>query len=160
MHPMAEVDNQQAYGRWTNIFLEIATRAIRRVHLEHQAWSIGNQLLERDRDPEYANFGRGIELADERAVCAAISQEFVYCRLASGVWARGTEWHFYHLSREVDWASATSQVNSATATCCEGRRTIDLIVQRFLAASPAQTPTPAGRPVLIEAGIDIQAQRY
>jgi hypothetical protein len=62
---------------WVQVFLEIALRAIRRVHLEYGIWGGGRQWKMEGQRAAAINMGHGIELADERTVCAAISQEFM-----------------------------------------------------------------------------------
>ena len=74
--------------RWAKIFIEIALRAIRRVHYEYGVWGIGHNFV---KDPYMAwriNMGMGIEVADEPGVCAAITQEFMNSPTVVGLWLK------------------------------------------------------------------------
>lgn len=57
--------------------MQSAVRAIRDVHFSHGVWSAGAQWHENRPSPDAVNVGLGIELADERAVAARLSTEFV-----------------------------------------------------------------------------------
>lgn len=70
---------------WARVFIELALRALRRVHHDYIVWSIGYGKRE-ERKHVLLNQGRGIELADERTVCAAITQEYIYSGFTSGCW--------------------------------------------------------------------------
>jgi hypothetical protein len=88
--------------KWVTVFLEVALRAIRRVHLEYGIWGAGRQWKTGPGRPSLINMGPGIELADERAVCAAITQEFMVSPSLTGLW-RGkgkTDVRFFAISRE------------------------------------------------------------
>lgn len=65
---------------WATRFIELALRALRRTHYEYSVWLSGSGANERLAS---LNMGPGVELADERAVCAAITQELV-ARRTSG----------------------------------------------------------------------------
>ena len=71
---------------WAKYFMELALRAIRRVHYEYGLWSIGQHWLTNQSEPLLLNMGYGIELADEPTVCAAIIQEYLNSPLVAGVW--------------------------------------------------------------------------
>ena len=80
--------------KWVTVFLEVALRAIRRVHLEYGIWGAGRQwITDADRAP-LINTGYGIELADERAVCAAIVQELMTSPAAAGYWREDGDLEF------------------------------------------------------------------
>jgi hypothetical protein len=60
---------------------------------------------------ELINMGYGIELADERVVCAAISQEFMTSPSVTGLWQDATksEIRFFGISREHQYASVSEK---------------------------------------------------
>jgi len=101
---------------WASVFIEVSLRAIRRVHYEYGMWGVGRQ---REMSREAAgriNTGRGIELADERAVCAAITQEFIGSPSLAGRWVEpatdGTsplEERYFEIDREMAYATRKGQ---------------------------------------------------
>jgi hypothetical protein len=95
--------------KWVNVFLEVTLRAIRRVHYEYGIWGAGRQWkMGRDRTP-LINMGYGIELADERAVCAAITQEFMTSPAVTGLWheeGAEDELRFFGITREEKYESS------------------------------------------------------
>lgn len=76
----------QKSHRWAEVFVEIALRAIRRIHYEYGIWGIGRQWKMRRENTEKINMAHGIELADEPSVCAAITQEFMNSPSVAGLW--------------------------------------------------------------------------
>ena len=128
-HLNVEIElNSEERARWTEPFMELALRAIRKVHHDHLLWSI-NQNIDLDTDFSRINMGNGIELADERLVCAAISQELISSRHSTGVYfesskTKGSEnaRRYYKLEREVKVPG--------------GKQSIDLISQRMDPADP------------------------
>ena len=91
--------SQPIYESWKFAFLEIAVRAIRKVHLEHGMWGIGQH----NKSPEVfskMNLGHGIELAHETSVCAQITQDFINSRFTNGN-VYNDQQRFYEIDREV-----------------------------------------------------------
>jgi hypothetical protein len=72
--------------KWASVFIEVALRAVRRVHYEYGLWGIGPQWKMDRQLAERINLGPGIELALETSVCAAITQEFIGSPSLSGLW--------------------------------------------------------------------------
>lgn len=95
---------------WTKIFLEIAARAIRRIHFEYGTWGAGPQWLKGGKDVALINQGRGIEFADERAVCAAITQEFMTSQATSGI-GPDTKPRFFGVMREEKYRDSARSVD-------------------------------------------------
>lgn len=67
---------------WTQVFIEVALRAIRAVHHDYIRWSL-EQTPNKPTNHELLNKGQGIEFAEEVPVCAAISQEFINSRYSA-----------------------------------------------------------------------------
>ena len=99
-----DANMEQKSHKWAEVFVEIALRAIRRVHYEYGiwGWGIGRQLEMDRQDIKEINMGKGIELADEPAVCAAITQEFMRSPSVAGVWKDNgqTEEMYFIIERE------------------------------------------------------------
>lgn len=120
---MANIDQQIP---WVEAFIEIAMRAIRRVHHDHILWSL-SQNPNVKTGVSLLNQGQGIELAEENHVCAAISQEFIASRFTKnfiveddvGKKAKGqkksNQFRYYVLHREIK----------------EGNKKIDFVSQRL-----------------------------
>ena len=72
--------------KWATVFIEVVLRAVRRVHYDHGVWGVGRQWEMSRRKARRLNTGYGIELADERTVCAAITQEFMQSPALAGLW--------------------------------------------------------------------------
>jgi hypothetical protein len=87
---------------WTQVFFELAIRALLRVHHDYLAWDI-EQRPNVQPDFQAINNGSGILFADEPAVCAAISQEFIASRYSSGVWFTEGGTRNYRLTRESQY---------------------------------------------------------
>src|SRR5262245_43113158 len=88
---------------WVQVFLEVALRAIRRVHLEYEIWGAGRQWNTGPNQTALINMGPGVELADERAVCAAIVQEMMASQSVAGFWQSNDikpEPRFFSILRE------------------------------------------------------------
>lgn len=90
---------------WVRLFLAISLRAIRRIHFEYGVWGFGRQFLMKDPLIPLINMGPGIELADERAVCAAIAQEFISSPALQGYWVVGDtkEQRRFEIDRETSY---------------------------------------------------------
>src|SRR6266513_2685184 len=69
---------------WKKVFLQIALRAMRKVHYEHQALLMGYSNTPEIPDPGIMNWGLGIELAHETHVSTAIVIEFRQNKAAWG----------------------------------------------------------------------------
>jgi hypothetical protein len=109
--------------KWVTVFLEVALRAIRRVHLEYGIWAAGRQWKTGPGRPDHINVGPGIELADERAVCAALTQEFMVSPSLTGLWENEgkTDVRFFAISREqlYKWPEAKQ------------RKMVDLLIEKY-----------------------------
>jgi hypothetical protein len=64
-------DNQEP--QWTKRFIEVCVKTLKHVHSEHQIWGYGRPSKNKKDFAQY-NSERGLEYADERTVCAAITQ--------------------------------------------------------------------------------------
>jgi hypothetical protein len=84
---------------WNKVFIEIALRAIRKLHIDYSPWGFGQEYPD-DNIFNRINQGPSIEVAPEIAVCAAISQEFIYSRFTNGPYFEN-EHRFYEIQREV-----------------------------------------------------------
>ena len=107
------------YESWKFPFLEIAVRAIRKVHIEHGMWGIGQH----NKSPEVfskMNVGHGIELAHETSVCAQITQDFINSRFTNGN-VYNDQQRFYEIDREV-------KIYKDDKT----EKQIDIFINRFL----------------------------
>ncbi len=63
---------------WSDIFLELSLRAIRKLHIDYGIWGLGqSDTIELRERLQSVNQGPGIELALETTVGAAIAQEFI-----------------------------------------------------------------------------------
>jgi hypothetical protein len=89
---------------WNKAFIELALRAMRKLHIKYGVWGVG-QSVESKMDFKKLNQGPGIEIAEEKEVCAAISQEFISSRFTNGVNLNG-EARYYELNREVHFKNA------------------------------------------------------
>jgi hypothetical protein len=97
---------------WTIVFIEVAMRAIRRVHYEYGMWGVGRPWEMNSEKALRINMGQGIELADERTVCAAITQEFINSPSVAGLWMKsdGTpEERYFHIDREQRYRTGEKQ---------------------------------------------------
>ena len=98
---------------WVTVFMDLALRAIREVHHAHMRLVVGQQWeMNRPRSSSI-NKGPGIALADERTVCAAITQEFSASSAVSGIWKDGkrAEIRFFDIKSEAKYLSAKGQVD-------------------------------------------------
>jgi hypothetical protein len=71
------------------------------------------------------NKGSGIELADERTVCAAITQEFLASSAVAGIWKekRRQEIRFFDIEREAPYKSS-------------GRQKVDMFIKKRVPRRP------------------------
>src|SRR6266542_2797570 len=104
--------------KWAAVFIEIALRAVRRVHYEHGLWGIGRQWEMNRLKAQRINMGQGIELADERTVCAAITQEFMNSPSLTGLWTEekddGSEEQqerYFTIDREKEYTDNSKKVD-------------------------------------------------
>jgi hypothetical protein len=74
-------------------------------------WGIGRQWKMDRARTELINMGYGIELADEPAVCAAISQEFMASPSLTGLWleAEKNDLRFFGITREHQYKSVSDR---------------------------------------------------
>ena|GEM_PF-2866561 len=126
--------------KWASIFIEIALRAIRRVHYEYGIWGIGRQWeMDRSRS-NLINMGSGIELADELSVCAAITQEFLSSPATAGLWHdednKGSEERYFGIEREKSYTFDT-------------KKRVDIFVQKYVSKNGNLENMP--KPSFIEA---------
>ncbi len=134
--------------KWPELFIELAVRAMRRVHLEYGVWSVGQQ-----GQPDFPmlsrlNGGPGIELADERAVCAAITLEFINSQMTSGIRRdeplTGAQMSHYDLDREWHYEGSTKSADITLRRICAangGNPLLPRVViecKRFQLARPAR----------------------
>jgi hypothetical protein len=118
-------DKKLEEWKWAAVFIEVALRAVRRVHYEYGLWGIGPQWQMDRQLAKRINFGQGIELALETAVCAAITQEFMQSPSLAGVWVeRGPdgkpdhERRYFMIDREAKYLTGD-------------KKRVDLFVQKF-----------------------------
>ena len=112
------VESKVEDWKWASVFIEIALRAIRRVHYEHGMWGIGRQWEMNRLKAQRINMGQGIELADERAVCAAITQEFMTSPSMTGLWieerkdgSQEKEERYFSIDREMEYTDKSKKVD-------------------------------------------------
>ena len=127
--------------KWATVFIEIALRAIRRVHYEHGLWGIGRQWEMKRLKARRLNTGKGIELADERAVCAAITQEFINSPSLTGLWVeekgQPNQQRYFTVDREKQYTDKSKKV--------------DIFIQKYTLED--------GKPVLVPEPSFIEAKR-
>lgn len=91
--------------RWARVFMALALRAIRRVHYNYGIWNVGACKKVGDVALRNLNHGHGVDLADERTVCAAISQEFLAsrftCALIANPSSNSADFMMFTLEREL-----------------------------------------------------------
>jgi hypothetical protein len=123
---------RQPAPKWQDVFIELALRAIRKVHYEHQVWSCG-QWFSKDRNSGDANRGHGIETADERAVCSAVTQEFMSSQLAVG--PMGGQDRYWEINREKTYSypgtTTDDHVSTETRTVRSRTKTVDIWLLRW-----------------------------
>lgn len=129
--------------KWATIFIEIALRAARRVHYEHGMWGIGRQWEMNRLRARRLNMGQGIELADERTVCAAITQEFINSPSLTGLWVeegqesdQTKEERYFTIDREMEYTDKSKKV--------------DIFIRKYRLANNKEL-IPVIRPSFIEA---------
>jgi len=135
--------NEVKDWKWATVFIEIALRAIRRVHYDHGMWGVGRQWEMNRIKAGRLNMGHGIELADERTVCAAITQEFITSPSVTGLWVPETEdgerpqERYFTIDREKKYT--------------DGSKKVDIFIQKYERKNKGQDPTPVPEPSFIEA---------
>lgn len=103
--------NDRDEHKWASVFIEIALRAVRRIHYEYGLWGIGPQWDMSREKAARINTGLGIELAYETDVCAAITQEIMGSPAVAGLWSEdagnGTQkkWRYFMIDRETTYLS-------------------------------------------------------
>jgi hypothetical protein len=97
---------------WREIFLEIAVRAIRKVHYDFAIWELGQGKLLIENFKKL-NQGYGINYAPEESVRDAITQEI----MLTGLWKQHTiqdEKRSYWVDREVNIPYKFSEIEDHT----------------------------------------------
>lgn len=144
---MADNAEKLKEWKWASVFIEVALRAVRRVHYEYGLWGIGPQWKMDRQVAERINAGQGIELALETAVCAAITQEFMNSPALAGLWVEkgpdgkpDQEVRYFMIDREKTYLTGTQQ-------------RVDLFVQKFTpkGGTPHGELEPVEHPSFIEA---------
>lgn len=137
------VETQVQDWKWATIFIEVALRAIRRVHYEHQMWGVGRQWQMNRLKARRLNMGQGVELADERMVLAAITQEFINSPSLTGFWVeessegqRQEEGRYFTINREMEYTDKSKKV--------------DIFVQKYVMKNGTELE-PVEKPSFIEA---------
>lgn len=117
------------------LVMQLAKRALRRVHFESQLFSTGHSGATA-RDCRRINVGAGAEVALETTVGAALAQEFNASKMTHG-WLTPTdnEKRFYVVDREVEYKLAADDTS----------KHIDIIIRRL--------PEPANGGIAKEYGI-------
>jgi len=112
------IETQIQDWKWATIFIEVALRAIRHVHYDYQLWGVGRQWQMDRLKAHRLNMGQGIELADERTVCAAITQEFINSPSLTGLWIEenrngqlNKEERYFTINREMEYTDKTKKVD-------------------------------------------------
>jgi len=123
---------------WREVFLEIALRAIRRIHLDYGIWGIGQNPLDTKVHLENFNAGPGIQLAMEETVCAAITQEFINSRFINGNFYKNLN-RFYEIDREITFEKK------------DKTKRIDIFIDRYKMSEDKKHLLFYRYPVLIEA---------
>ncbi len=110
--------------KWVAVFLEIALRAMRRVHYEYGIWGAGRQWKTGPGKSSVINMGHGVELADERAVCAAIVQEFMSSPSVTGLWQEDgqVQLRFFSVLREQPYKASGDPKHPEM---------VDLVVEKY-----------------------------
>ena len=126
---------------WKNRFLEVAEKAIIELNLEYSSWSIG-QTAKSEINKGYSDpLTRGIELADERTVCAKILIKALQSPLFTGevtIEENGKkEPRYYKINREEKYIF-------------DGNKKVDIFIQRY-DIKDTETTDKDYEPVIIEA---------
>lgn len=128
--------------KWSKVFLEIALRAIRRVHYEYGIWGLGQQRIMNSNTIKKINMAHGIELAEEVSVCAAITQEFMASPSVAGLWEykkNVNEDRYFSIEREKKYDGNDNRV--------------DIFIQKYKRDKKKDKDTykPVAKPSFIEA---------
>ena len=129
---MSEPDVEPA---WRALFIHVAARAIRRVHLEQQGFALGYKGAE----PSTINFGAGIECAHENYVTSAIAADFNTSKIPFGWYRDRKSARYYVIEQEQDYLNEKDKGAS-----------VDLVVKRVLPDDTDEQPQEFYR-VFIEA---------
>ncbi len=126
---------------WDKIFIELAQRAIRKVHYDYQRLSSGNTF--HHSSISNLNIGKGIEYAFETDVLFAINQEFSDSGYTSGRLVEGDkkkdqpDQRFYRIYREYAYADLKPK------TKLNRSFKLDLYIQRYNPLDTNETHDPA-----------------
>jgi hypothetical protein len=144
---VANDTNKLEEWKWASVFIEVALRAVRRVHYEYGLWGIGPQWKMGRQLAERINTGQGIELALETSVCAAITQEFIGSPSLAGLWVEqgpdgkpDHEVRYFMIDRETKYLTGE-------------KKRVDLFVRKFIPkdGKPGGELIPVRLPSFIEA---------
>jgi hypothetical protein len=133
--------------KWASVFIEVALRAVRRVHYEYGLWGIGPQWEMNRQRARRINAGQGIELAFETAVCDAITQECIRSPSMAGVWVDDgpdgepdKEMRYFTVEREQSYLTGDNQK-------------VDLFLRKYSLkdGKPGEELKPVKLPSFIEA---------
>jgi len=69
---------------WREVFLEVALRAIKKVHLSHTPWRLKKYEIDKE-ELRALNEGEAIFLALETTIASEISNEFIYSSFTNGM---------------------------------------------------------------------------
>lgn len=118
---------------WAERFIEVALRALRRLHVNYGAVHIGQQWRKGRPDISELNQGVGVATADELTVCAAIAQEFMLSPFLSGVWVDKDE--------SPGVAAGVRYWKIDQETCYSGsQKRVDMVMTRVDGPSPEAAP--------------------
>jgi hypothetical protein len=137
--------------KWAAVFIEIALRAIRRVHYEYGVWGLGRQWQMNRFKAARMNMGHGIDLADERTVCAAITQEFINSPSMTGFWIeehgeKKQEERYFTVDREANYQRYPN-------------KKVDIFIQKFAKQSKDKLEPDKLEPVELPAFIEAKRAR-
>lgn len=112
---------------WRDVFLEIALRAIKKIHFSHTPWMLKKQEI-RSNDLKLLNENEAIFTARETTVADEISNEFIYSTFTHGLKIEdenGKDYsaRYYEINREVYF---NMQIKGKTKECY-----VDLITRRW-----------------------------
>lgn len=128
---------------WREIFLEIALRALKRVHLSHSPWLLRKNKVD-VKEIRFLNNGQGVFHAQETTVASEISNEFIYSSFTNGmlIGNKGNvdpnddfdySTRYFEVHREISIAAVDSKKTFFNQNGKQEQKSnvIDLIVRRW-----------------------------
>jgi hypothetical protein len=111
---------------WAERFIVLALRSLRKTHFDFNIWQLGQETESFDiKSIEKLNIGHGFELADERLVCASISQELLGSSTYSGVFV------LEDTSKNIKAGIRYWQVSREKSYNYKPKESCDIVIDRY-----------------------------